>query len=81
LSGDIEPPAPESLEWAARVWKRFTVHECAGVLYIALRYDQTDKRSAEYINMMSMLPWLSLGNPLQADITRALLKLRGSFGS
>jgi hypothetical protein len=60
------------------VWKRLQVFECAGVLYIALRYDQ--RANPDYIDMMSMLPWLGLGEPLQRDITVALLRLRDSFG-
>jgi hypothetical protein len=71
---------PEALEWAARVWKRLQVFECAGVLYMALRYDQREPRTAEYVEMMAMLPWLGLGDPLQRDIARALLSLRDTFG-
>jgi hypothetical protein len=56
------------------------VFECAGVLHIALRYDHRTPRTGEYIETMSMLPWLGLGYPLQRDVTRALLSLRDHFG-
>lgn len=71
-------PPPESLDWAARVWKRLSVFECAGLLYIALRYNhrQVERTTADYVESMAMLPWLGLGPPLQHDITRALLSLR-----
>jgi hypothetical protein len=77
LSTETQKPlAAETLEWAGHAWKRMSVFECAGVLYMALRYDQRVERTAEYVEMMAMLPWLGLGEPLQRDITRALLSLR-----
>ncbi len=75
-----ETTSPTELEWASRVWKRLSVFECAGLLYIALRYDQRIQRTADYIETTAMLPWLALGEPLQHDLTRALLRLREHFG-
>lgn len=66
------------LAWASRVWSDLTAVECAGILYIALRYNpdiQLDT-SARYIDSMSLLPWSSLGAPLQGDVARALEQLR-----
>lgn len=59
-----------------------SVFDCAGVLYIALRYDMRmePERTATYLDNMSMLPWLGLGEPLQQSVTRALLSLRDHFG-
>lgn len=76
LPAKPEPPSPHTLAWAARVWKRFTVVECAGVLWIALRYDARFEPSGTYIDSMSMLPWLGLGEPLQHEIARALERLQ-----
>lgn len=75
-----KPLSPDALEWAARVWKRLSVFECAGLLYIALRYDQQTPRTGEFVETMAMLPWLGLGEPLQRDLTRALIRLRDYFG-
>jgi hypothetical protein len=76
-------PEPATLAWAARVWSRLTSVECAGVLYVALRYnpDIQHDASARYIDSMSLLPWLSLGEPLQLDIARALDQLRRHLAS
>jgi hypothetical protein len=72
--------SPADLQWSAGVWKAMSVSECAGVLYIALRYDQRVAHCADYVETMAMLPWLGLGEPLQHDLTRSLLSLRGHFG-
>jgi hypothetical protein len=76
-------PDPATLAWAARVWSRLSSVECAGVLYVALRYnpDIQHEGSASYIDRMSLLPWLSLGEPLQLDIARALDQLRRHLAS
>jgi len=75
-----KPLPPDSLEWAGRIWKQLSVFECAGVLYIALRYDHQTPHTGAYIETMSMLPWLGLGAPLQQDVTRTFIRLRSYFG-
>lgn len=80
LPEENKPPDPETLSWSARVWSMLSAVECAGVLLMALRYDPRDSlASGDYIDRMSLLPWLSLGEPLQHDIARALLRLRTRF--
>jgi len=76
-------PGGATLAWASGVWSRLTAIECAGVLYVALRYDPDIQHegSASYIDRMSLLPWLSLGEPLQIDIARALDQLRRQLAS
>lgn len=84
MSGETDKPlCAGELEWAARVWKRMSVFECAGLLYIALRYDQRTARTGEYVETMALLPWLSLGEALQQNVARALviLRLRMSRGA
>ena len=69
----------DTLTWAARVWSALGAVECVGILWIALRYvpeDQNSRDVAGYIEWMSLLPWLNLGEPLQRDIARALSQLR-----
>jgi hypothetical protein len=81
LSEKTEAPSAETLEWAARVWKRLTQLQCAGLLQIALRYSQHQQHTSDYIASMSMLTWLQLGRPLQLDVARALSQLRDVFNA
>jgi hypothetical protein len=78
---------PEEIEaatlvWAGGVWSRLNAVECTGVLCIAVRYTNIQPGSySDYIDRMSLLPWLSLGEPLQRDIARALDQLRRQLAS
>ena len=74
---EIEKPSPAVLSWAAGVWTQLSAVECVAVLWAALQYDvRSSPESFAYIDRMSLLPWLSLGEPLQQDIARALQQLR-----
>ena len=68
---NTEPDGP-TIEWAGVVWQRLTQQECAGVLWIACRYDssRTDAHTLKYIDTMSQLAWRELGRMLQADLAR-----------
>lgn len=79
MSEETEKPDRDTLTWSAKVWSHLTAVECVGILWIALRYDPREESSGSYIERMSLLPWLSLGEPLQLDIARALIKLRQQF--
>jgi hypothetical protein len=85
LSKETETPDRETLTWAARVWSHLTAVECVGVLHLALRYNlallesELVREQLRYIDRISLLPWPSLGEPLQHDIARALCGLRKAF--
>lgn len=73
-----KPTSESALAWAASVWARLTARECAGVLWIALRYDvhTASPTTTNYINTMAQLAWVELGHALQVDIARTLASLR-----
>jgi hypothetical protein len=81
LSKETDPDG-QTLTWTGRVWSRLSAVECIGVLHLALRYNfaemsaETVVDNANYIDRMALLPWLSLGEPLQRDVARALDQLR-----
>lgn len=94
MSKETKAPDGPTLTWAAGVWSRLSVVECVGVLWMALRYNPRDFNPQDfnpfdigtegigaYIDRMSLLPWLSLGEPLQRDIALALDQLRQRFHS
>lgn len=58
------------MEWSGRVWGLLTQQQCAGVLWIALRYDQPSSppNVIAYIDTMSQLAWRELGRSLQYDL-------------
>jgi hypothetical protein len=75
-----DPGISNKLSWAGRVWANLTRTQCAGVLHIALRYGESQDATNRFIDRLAMLAWGDLGQPLQLDVTRALLELQTIFG-
>lgn len=66
-----------TLEWSGRVWSKLTQQQCAGILWIALRYDQAraPANTITYIETMAGLAWAELGRTLQTDLAKTLQQL------
>jgi hypothetical protein len=85
LSKETEIPDRDTLIWAGRVWSSLSALDCVGVLHLALGYNfaamdaESAREQARYIDRMALLPWLSLGEPLQVDVARALKRLQTVF--
>lgn len=79
MSRETIEPDSATLGAAARIWSHLSTVECVAVLWMALRYDVlgSSRAALEYLDRMSLLPWLTLGEPLQKDIARALSQFAG----
>ncbi len=76
------PPDEATFEWSGRVWSQLTQQQCAGVLWIALRYDQATSppNVIAYIDTMSQLAWRELGRNLQHDLCATFKQLLNALG-
>lgn len=74
---DTQVPTETTFEWAGQVWSKLTQQQCAGVLWIALRYDQTraSAHTIAYIETMAGLAWRELGRTVQTDLANTLQQL------
>lgn len=59
------------------MWGQLTQQQCAGVLWIALRFDQKEAppHILAYVDTMSVLAWRELGRNLQHDLCSTFQRL------